>query len=102
MLNPDKVRRETMRWNILLTLYNARPIGAYMELILPTLQAIFPDATSREVLNELDYLNTRELIVCKKSPDGRHHAVLARWGIDIVEYTVDCEPGIARPEKYWN
>ena len=26
---------------------------------------------------------------------------LDRYGIDVVEYTVACEPGIARPAKYW-
>ena len=29
MVDQAKVRRESMRWNILLTLNNARPIGAY-------------------------------------------------------------------------
>jgi hypothetical protein len=26
---------------------------------------------------------------------------LTRIGIDVVEYTVECDPGIARPKKYW-
>lgn len=101
MLDPNKVRRETMRWNIILTLYHARPIGAYSELVLATIQALFADASHKEVVNEMDYLNTRELINLKKQPDGRYHSQLTRWGVDIAEYTVDCEPGIARPEKYW-
>jgi hypothetical protein len=28
-------------------------------------------------------------------------AELTRYGVDIVEYTIACEPGIARPKK-WN
>ena len=28
-------------------------------------------------------------------------ARLARHGVDVSEYTVDCEPGVARPAKYW-
>ena len=27
-------------------------------------------------------------------------ADLTRHGVDVAEYTVDCEPGIARPAKY--
>jgi hypothetical protein len=36
-----------------------------------------------------------------KKPDGRWHCDLTSLGTDIAEYTVDCRPGIARPEKYW-
>ena len=28
-------------------------------------------------------------------------ARLTRHGRDFVEYTIDAEPGIARPKKYW-
>ena len=28
-------------------------------------------------------------------------SVKSRYGVDIAEYTIDCEPGIARPAKYW-
>jgi len=27
---------------------------------------------------------------------------LTREGVDVVEYTVLCDPGIARPRKYWD
>ena len=32
---------------------------------------------------------------------GPWHAELTRYGVDVAEYTIDCEPGIARPAKYW-
>lgn len=101
MVDQSKVRRESMRWNILLTLNNARPIGAYEELVLSTIQAIYPDATALELRRELDYLADRSLVELKKEPSGRWFADVTRYGVDIAEYTVDCEPGIARPVKYW-
>ena len=101
MVDQAKVRRESMRWNILLTLNNARPIGAYEELVLSTIQAIYPDATALELRRELDYLAGRSLVELKKEPSGRWFANVTRYGVDIAEYTVDCQPGIARPVKYW-
>ena len=101
MVDQAKVRRESMRWNILLTLNNARPIGAYEELVLSTIQAIYPDATALELRRELDYLADRALVGLKKEPSGRGFADVTRYGVDIAEYTVDCQPGIARPVKYW-
>ena len=101
MVDQAKVRRESMRWNILLTLNNARPIGAYEELVLSTIQAIYPDATALELRRELDYLHDRELVKVDKQPSGRWFADLTRIGVDLAEYTIPCEPGIARPAKYW-
>jgi len=97
----EKVRRESMRWLIILTLNNANPIGAYEELVLATVQAMYPDATALEVRRSLDYLSDRELVKLTKEPGGRWFADLTRYGTDIAEYTVDCDPGIARPPKYW-
>lgn len=101
MIDHAKLRRESMRWNILLILNNARPIGAYEELILATAQCIYSDTTALELRRELDYLAARMLVVLKKEPGGRWFADLTRHGTDIAEYTVDCDPGIARPQKYW-
>lgn len=100
-IDQHKVRRETLRWLIILTLNNARPIGAYEEVVLSVAQAQYPDATPLEVRRELDYLADRELVDVRKEPGGRWFADLARYGVDVAEYTVDCEPGIARPAKYW-
>jgi len=100
-IDQAKIRREHMRWHILLTLNNARPSGAYEEVILSVEQAMYPDATALELRRELDYLADRELLDLKKDPGGRWFADLTRHGTDVAEYTVDCDPGIARPQKYW-
>ena len=96
-----RVRREHLRWVLILTLNNARPMGCYDSVALATVQGVYPDATQLEVRRELDYLSDRELVDLDKMPDGRWAAKLNRAGVDVAEYTVDCEPGIARPEKYW-
>lgn len=100
MIDHHKIRRESMRWYVLLTLYNASPVGAYEELILATMQGIYPDATQMEIRNQLDYLSDRDLVKLNKEPGGRWFADLTRVGTDVVEYTVPLEPGIARPEHY--
>ena len=100
MLDQAKHRREFMRWVLMLALYNARPIGAWEELLLSVVQGVWPDATKHEVRLNLDYLLDRKLIELKKEPSGRWFGELNRYGVDMVEYNIDCEPGIARPEKY--
>ncbi len=98
----EKSRRETLRWLILQTLNSARPIGASEVLILTALQAVLPDYTQREVRCELDYLESRELLaVTGRGMQPAWFAKLTRHGVDVVEYTCACEPGIARPQKYW-
>lgn len=97
----NKVRRENLRWLVLLTLNHARPVGSYEGPILAVAQAQYPDATALELRRELDYLADRELVNLIKEPSGRWLADLTRFGVDVAEYTIDCEPGIARPKKYW-
>ncbi|MDD3329671.1 MAG: hypothetical protein PHW25_21565 [Zoogloea sp.] len=102
MVDAAKIRRESLRWLILLTLNNARPIGAFEGPILSVAQSEYPDATALEMRRELDYLDDRKLVEVEKRPDGRWFCGLTRYGVDLAEYTVACEPGIARPEKYWS
>jgi hypothetical protein len=64
-------------------------------------QGEYGDATPLELRRELDYLSDRKLVELRKEPTGRWFADLTRYGVDICEYNIDCEPGIARPEKYW-
>ena len=100
-IDQARIRREALRWLIILTLNNARPVGAFEGPILSVAQAEYPDATALELRRELDYLADRSLVELKKEPSGRWFADVTRYGVDIAEYTVDCQPGIARPVKYW-
>lgn len=96
-----KVRRESMRWAILLALYNARPEELCEQVIQSVMHALYPDATPIEVRREMEYLRDRKLITIRKEPHGQWWGDLSRYGTDIAEYTIECEPGIARPKKYW-
>ncbi|WP_111861019.1 hypothetical protein [Acinetobacter sp. CFCC 10889] len=97
-----KARRESMRWQLLNALNKARPIGALDVLLLSVMQAIYADCTVKELHTELEYLEDRKLVEIGKQPDGHWHSKLTHYGVDVVEYTVDCHAGIARPAKYWN
>lgn len=100
MIDETKLRREFLRWVLMLGLYNSRPIGAREESLLNIVRGVYPNATQHELRLALDYLADRKLIDLTKHPDGRWSAELNRSGVDVVEYTVAVEPGIARPEKY--
>jgi len=102
MADFEKNRREFIRWQILITLNAARPIGAFEQMVLSVIQSMFPDSTQNEIRRESEYLHGRQLINIVKKPDGRWFMEIARYGVDVVEYTVDVEPGIARPEKYFD
>lgn len=97
-----KIRRERIRWQILLTLYNARPIGAFEMIVLHVIQAEYSDSTQNGLRRELDYLANLSLVKVEKRPDGRWFTELTSYGVDVVEYTADVESGIARPEKYYH
>jgi len=100
-IDQAKVRRESLRWYLILALYNARPQEVCEEVVQETMRAIYPDATPLEVRRELDYLADRSLVNLRKEPSGRWWGDLTRHGVDIAEYTVECHPGISRPVKYW-
>ena len=97
----EKVRREGMRWHLINTLNKARPYTSSEVFLLDVMRGIYPDATAMELRQQLDYLKDRRLLVLTKQPSGMWFADLNRLGVDIAEYTIDCEAGIARPPKYW-
>lgn len=101
-IDPAKARRESLRWYIILTLNTSRPVDPHEAVVLSTIQGIFPDATTLELRRELDYLKDRSLATLDKQPSGIWICGLTHYGVDIAEYTIPCNPGIARPEKYWS
>lgn len=99
--DPEKSHRETLRWLILLTLNASRPLGAGELLLLDTVRQGVPDCTPRALRIELDYLMERELLHLDGRDTPQWRAKLTRIGTDVVEYAAPCDPGIARPPKYW-
>ncbi len=100
-LDHSRIRREALRWYLLLAIYHARPSEICESILETTLRSVYPDTTAMEIRQQLDYLTHRALIEVRKEPSGRWWSQLSFLGTDIVEYTVDCQPGIARPQKYW-
>ena len=97
----DKARREGMRWHLINTLNKARPYTSSEVFLLDVMRGIYPDATALELRQQLEYLSDRRLIDLTKQPAGMWFADLTGLGVDLAEYTIDCQPGIARPDKYW-
>lgn len=103
VIDYERASRETLRWLILATLNAARPLGAAEPLILSAIAGIPFRVTALELRRELSYLDERGLVsidpASKESPAW--HGKLTRAGVDVAEYTVPCDAGIARPRKYW-
>nr|DAK40892.1 MAG TPA: hypothetical protein [Caudoviricetes sp.]DAS37272.1 MAG TPA: hypothetical protein [Caudoviricetes sp.] len=97
----EKARREGMRWHLINTLNKARPYTSSEAFLLDVMRGIYPDVTALELRQQLEYLQDRRLLDLTKQPSGMWFADLNRLGVDIAEYTIDCQAGIARPEKYW-
>jgi hypothetical protein len=103
-MTPDieKSRRENLRWLILLALNSAQPVGASEQVVHSAITPMMPDLTQLELRRNLDYLAERELItITGRGTQPQWFCKLDRYGIDVVEYTVECDAGIARPNKYW-
>lgn len=100
----QKQIREQARWLILISLDAGRPESVYEDLILSAINAVPVQITRQELHKEMDYLETRGLISIsgKEDPSKKWSAKLTRAGMDVVEYTEPCDPGIARPPKWWD
>lgn len=94
-MDTEQAEREVLRWFILSVLYRFRPHGAGMATLLHALSRICVNHTSLDVEREAGYLEIRKLL--RIDAMGRH--MLTREGVDLVEYTIPCEPGIARPDE---
>lgn len=97
----EKIRREGMRWHIINTLNKARPYTTHELFLLDVMRSIYGDVTPLELRQQLEYLSDRKLITLSKEPSGAWYSDLTHTGVDIAEYTIDCEAGIGRPVKYW-
>src|SRR5687768_1311140 len=100
-MDMEKTRRENIRWHILVAVNAGAPHPVAETLVLSAIQSIPLECTALELRRQLDYLEDRKLVMLKRHEGAPWTAELTRHGVDVVEYTVECEPGIARPKKYW-
>ena len=96
----EKARREELRWMILRALNAAQPVGTTEIIMLKAIEPVVPDVTLIELRRELDYLAERDLVTVSREDTPVWFAKINRHGIDIVEYTVPCHPGISRPKNW--
>lgn len=96
----QQAQRRNVRWRILATLDAGRPGKLQESLILDVLNGANLSVTPTELRRELDYLRDRGLITLTGEGTPNWSADLTRDGIDVVEYEVDCDAGIARPAKW--
>lgn len=95
----EREQREEMRWRVLVVLNAGRPKPVAETLILRVLTDVALPATPHSLRRELDYLEHRSLIHITNCERPTWMCELTRLGVDVVEYTVACDPGIARPEQ---
>lgn len=100
-MDMEKARREQIRWLTLVAVNAGRPVPVAEPLILGAIQAVPVQCTALELRREMDYLEDRKLVTLRRPEGAAWSAELTRHGVDFVEYTIEAEPGIARPRKYW-
>lgn len=86
-----------LRWTLLRTLMIGGHIGATDQMCLDVARAEYIGVSRERVRTELDYLESRKLVTIERSEMRAWRAKLTRYGRDLVDYEVDCEPGITRP-----
>jgi hypothetical protein len=96
----EKAKREVARWRILKVLDAGRPGRVNEQLILLALNDAEVALTQTELRRELDYLRDRKLVTVHGEQTPTWTAELTHYGVDLVEYTVDVFPGIARPPRW--
>lgn len=97
----ELAKKENGRWVMLVAVNAGGHLGTTEDMILAALRPSWLDVHRGWVRDELAYLETRQLVEIERHPIKPWRATLTRHGHDIVDYTVDCEPGIERPCKYW-
>ena len=97
-----KAQREQTRWIILNTTHISGEAGTNEGTIATVLQNLKLWRGPDHLRRELDYLALRQLVTIEgRTLSPQWGVKLTRSGYDIADYTVECEPGIARPQKYW-
>ena len=93
----ERYRREELRWQILVTLNVGGRLSPMSEdMILRVLSDAEAPTGPHELRTELDYLAEKGLVRIT-SREAHWRVELTAAGTDVVEYTVDAPPGIARP-----
>ena len=88
-----------IRWAILRTCRVGGHVGATEIMIREVIAADYTAATRDFVRDQMHYLEARKLVDIHRSEIDPWRAVLTRYGYDVADYQVACEPGIRRPPR---
>jgi len=92
----ERKRREQIRWLCLQHIDAARPAQMTDAALLPLVQTVHSITALRELRRELDYLMECGLLTLVEDYET-WRLKLTHHGIDLVQYTGPCPPGIGRP-----
>ena len=104
--NPNEIRVnrgrcQHLRWLLLRCLYQALPEDQPELTLLAYAQRVgYPDVSLTEARSALKYLAGHDLVTYIGETSKQPWALTAH-GIDVVEYTTPCPPGVARPSGKW-
>ena len=94
----ERALRESLRWHVLEVLDAARPDWLSELILLASFSSGWPGVTRDTLRREVDYLRLAGLLTVEVNTQG-WLLKPTREGVDVVEYTVGCPAGIARPVK---
>ena len=101
MTREELARLQGARWEILRVCSVAGHLGATEAMVYHTLLSQWVGIERGWLRDQYAYLESRELVAVQRHEVEDWVISLTRHGDDVANYVVDCEPGIARPPKYW-
>ena len=88
-----------IRWAILRTCRVGGHLGATEAMIREVVVVDYLGADRKFIRDQLDYLEKRKLVSIHRSEIEPWRVTLTRYGYDVADYQVACEPGIRRPPR---
>ena len=86
-----------LRWDILRTTHVGGHLGVTETMMLRTLECEWIGLTRAVLRDQIAYLEARRLVIVRRSEVEDWRLRLDRYGHDVVEYQVECDPGVRRP-----
>jgi hypothetical protein len=100
MIDHETTERETARWRILRVLDASWPLPYDEQKILHALSGARVELSSSALRRELAFLAACELVELTDRKTPLWSACLTNNGVNVLQYAVECPPGIARPAKW--
>lgn len=86
-----------VRWTLLRTCRVGGHLGATETMLESVVRSEWLEVTPYGLRDEIHYLESRKLVDVERSDLKPWVVKLTRYGYDVVDYQVECDPGIDRP-----